>query len=513
MNWLKTFQPDSFQGLLRLLILVALINFMGTISLPLFDEDEGEYAEVAVEMAASGNFISPTLNGQPFFEKPILAFWLQAPLVRLMGPQEWVFRAPSYLACLAWFWVILRFGRRHWGREQGALAAIFCATSLGVVVSAQAAAMDGVLCLLISLTCFDIYESWQRQSNARVWRVYLWMALGFLAKGPIAVLVPLLVSGLFYFLEGDVRRWLGAVFHPLGWLVFLAIASPWYLLQFQQQGWDFINYFLLRENLGRFTGSLQGHGGTLFYYFPVLLLIALPHTLRLLSSLRAGWQGRHHALTKFLLLWFAVVFVVFSLTGTKLPHYLLIGLTPLFLLMAQHSRNTAATAVLPLLLFPLVLAFLPAGIQYWTTSHSLNPYLLEMLGRGGEVFNNTWWFLWAVMSLCTLALLFLAWMHRGQWLPLAGILSNLWLVVLVLPTVAHLQQDPVIHAAHVARLMNQPVVADNRMPSFAVYSGQPTVHRTPHNGDVVFLRADEERSLPAHHILFSQGGLRLVKME
>jgi 4-amino-4-deoxy-L-arabinose transferase-like glycosyltransferase len=296
-------------------------------------------------------------------------------------------------------------------------------------------------------------------------------------------------------------------------VVFLAVASPWYVLQFQHQGWDFINYFLFRENLGRFTGSLQGHSGSLFYYVPVLLLIALPHTLRLLSSLKEGWHSRQDPLTQFLLLWFAVVFVVFSLTGTKLPHYLLIGLTPLFLLMARNYKPSGLSMVLPLLLLPLLLALMPAGIEYWRNTHALNPYLFEMLGQGGQIFTTSWWLIWGTLAGLTLVLLAVSARQKGFWLPWAGVLSNLWLVLLVLPTMAQLQQGPVVAAAQVARSLNQPVVADNRMPSFAVYSGHPTQRRTAHSGDVVFVRADEEKSLSPHDTLFSQGGLRLVKLQ
>lgn len=509
---LRNFFPESAQGFLRILLLAVLINLVGAITLPLFDEDEGEYGEVAVEMAQSGNYISPTLNGQPFYEKPILAFWLQAPLVKMFGVHEGVFRAPSYIACILWFWIIFYFGRRHWGGEQGALAAIFAATSLGVVVSAQAAAMDGVLCLLISLACFDIYESWEGNNQGQ-WRIFLWMALGFLAKGPIAILVPLLTSLIFYGIQGDLKRWLGSVFNPLGWLVFLGIASPWYLLQYQHQGWDFINYFLLRENLGRFTGSLQGHSGSLFYYVPVLLLIALPHTQRLLSSLREGWQSRQEPLPQFLLIWFAVVFMVFSLTGTKLPHYLLIGLTPIFLLMARHYKPSGILTVVPLLILPLLMAALPAGIEYWRGTHLLNPYLAEMLGQGAQIFTHSWWLMWGSLTALTLLLCLHAGLRKGFWLPWAGVLSSAWLVVLVLPTMAHFQQDPVHQAALAAKSLNQRVVADNRMPSFAVYLGQPTERRPVHSGDLVFLRLDEEKNLPPHQVLFAQGGLRLVKVQ
>jgi 4-amino-4-deoxy-L-arabinose transferase-like glycosyltransferase len=502
-------------GLLAFALLITLFN-LGRV--PLFDEDEGEYAEVAVEMAHSGDFITPTLNGQPFFEKPILAFWLQAPLVQVFGVHAWVFRLPSAVACLLWVALLVRFGGRFFNRETGWVAGLFCATSIGVVVSAEAAAMDGVLSLLIAAAGFDIYKAWALDDRHARWRVFLWMALGFLAKGPIAIVVPLLLSFVFYATQGSLGRWWRAAFNPLGWLVFLAVASPWYLVQYHLMGQPFVDYFLYRENLGRLTGSLQGHGGSLFYYVPVLVLIVLPHTSLLL---RAGYESlrqRSDALTLFLMLWFAVVFVLFTLASTKLPHYLLIGLTPLFLLMARHRERLRSPwlTLLPLILMLAIALALPT----WVSSageRSKSLYIHEMLGRAPEVFTNGYWAGIALVSgalLLGLVLMRRRWRPGHAWvlLPLAGVTSNLLVWMVLMPAAADLQQAPLQEAAQIARRMGQPVVADNRMPSFAVYSGHPTENRTPHAGDVVFLRVDRLGEMPLHQTIFSKGGLRLVRI-
>ncbi len=502
--------------MLALALIITLLN-LGRI--PLFDEDEGEYAEVAVEMAHSGDFITPTLNGQPFFEKPILAFWLQAPLVQVFGVHAWVFRLPSAVACLLWVALLIRFGRRVMDRETGWAAGLFCATAIGVVVSGEAAAMDGVLSLLVAAAGFDIYRAWASDDRHARWRVFLWMALGFLAKGPIAIVVPLLVSFIFYAMQGSLGRWFRAAFNPLGWLVFLVVATPWYIAQYRLMGQPFVDYFLYRENLGRLTGSLQGHGGSLFYYIPVLVLIVLPHTSLML---RAGYESlrqRSDALTLFLMIWFAVVFGLFTLASTKLPHYLLIGLTPVFLLMARHRERLRSSllALLPLILMGVTALALPAGVAR-AAAQSHNPYIREMLARGPEVFNGAYWsgvVLVLGTAVLSASLLMRQSVHpRAPWmlLPLAGVASNLLVWMVLMPAAAGLQQAPLLEAAQMARALGQPVVADNRMPSFAVYSGQPTTYRSPRAGDVVFLRADHETGLPVHETLFSKGGLRLVRI-
>ncbi len=536
-------------------LLALLFSLYTTFGLPLFDEDEGEYAEVAVEMAHSGDYITPTLNGQAFYEKPILAFWLQAPLVHVLGVHAGVLRLPSLLACILWSWLLRRFARQQegWDDTTGWLAAFFCLSALGVVVSAEAAAMEGVLSLLVCAACFDIYRFWVSGSPWARRRVYVWMALGFLAKGPIAVVIPLLVSLIFFTSQGAFKQWLRSLIDPLGWLLFASVALPWYLLQYHLMGQAFIDYFLFRENLGRLTGTLQGHGGSYAYYLPVLLLIVLPHTTLML---RAGWTSlrqRSTPLTRFLWIWLAVVFGVFTLASTKLPHYLLIGLTPVFLLMARHrtalcpqsvAQNplaertgqalnppqalpggkpqagalALALTLLPWLLMVAMTLSLPAWVAHQAVQVS-NPYLQELLQRGPEVFGPAYWgraFLVIGSSLVLMLLL------RRQvptapcwhWLVLAGLASNALVSICWLPAAAALQQQPVLEAARLARSLplDTPLVADNRMPSFAVYSGRPTQNRPPRAGDVLFLKADREARLPPHDTLYAKGGLRLVRI-
>lgn len=507
---------------MRWLLLLALLTLWITLfQLPLFDEDEGEYAEVSVEMAHNGNYITPTLNGQPFFEKPILAFWLQAPLVSWLGPHPGVFRLPSMVACLLWILAIGRFARTQWqDDETGDLAEVLGATALSVMVSAHAAAMDGLLCLLVTLTLFDIYRVWQQGDRRAHWRVFVWMGLGFLAKGPVAVVIPLITSLIFYLLHGEGRRWLANAFHGWGWLSFCAIALPWYAVQYQRMGSHFIDDFVLRENLGRLSGSLQGHGGSLFYYVPVLLFLAWPHTALLLRGLGETLRSRSTPLNQFLLLWFATVFVVFSLAHTKLPHYLLIGLPPLLLLMAhqRHAIRAWWAFALPGVVMLLGAALIPHTLQHLSQTLT-NPYLQSLTAQGQALLKTPeWWLRALVPGLFTVLLLIYS--HRRWYRPeqrawllgLNGLLGTFWVAGLFLPLAARLQQEPVLQLAAIARNHPGHIVADNRMPSFAVALGHSTENRPPHSGDWVFLRADYLHNLPPYVTIREVGGLYLVRI-
>ncbi len=513
----NTPRVTALRGVFLLLILI--LTWVAMTRLPLFDEDEGEYAEVAVEMAHSHDFITPTLNGSPFYEKPILAFWLEAPLVNVFGAHPWVFRLPSEIACLLWLWIIMRFSREFLHTNTGQLAQLFCASSLGVVVSAQAAAMDGVLSALIAAALFDIYRYFKTERSKLIPRVYLWMALGFLAKGPIAVVIPLLGSFLFFLTEKKLSLWFRALLYWPAWVLFLVITLPWYVMQYHLMGQAFIDYFLLRENVGRLIGSLQGHTGHWWYYFPVLLFIALPHTPLLFRGLFKGVDERNKdPLLRFLLIWFVSVFIIFSIAQTKLPHYLLVGLTPLFLLMGIYINSLknplwwGGIAVIEWLL----LIILPSKIE--TMKPQLHhDYIVAMLSRTNDVFDKEYYvWLISIITVTVLLVVLLRFVFTYTVIEstrLSVTLSNhVLLLYLILPTIANLQQQPVIDLARYAKQFNQPIVADNRMPSFAVMLGQPTQNRHAKQGDIVFLRVDQLSDYPNHQILKREGGLVLLRV-
>jgi hypothetical protein len=148
---------------------------------------------------------------------------------------------------------------------------------------------------------------------------------------------------------------------PVGWAILLAVAMPWYLLEYERRGDAFLAGFFMRHNVERFLAPLQGHGGSLLYYLPAILVLLLPYTglfLRTLPGLRRGIRpARMAPLDSFLWCWFLFVFVFFSLAGTKLPHYLLYGATPLFILMARRRGDLRSN----LLAFAPPLFFLAAG--------------------------------------------------------------------------------------------------------------------------------------------------------
>jgi 4-amino-4-deoxy-L-arabinose transferase-like glycosyltransferase len=486
--------------------------FFGLDDFPLFDVDEGAFSEATREMLERGDFVTTYLNGQLRFDKPILTYWLQALSVSIFGVGEFGFRLPSALAASAWIAAIMVFARQQADAATGYAAALLAATSLGVTAIGRGATADALLNMLLALAMFDLFRYLQQPLARYRWRAFLWIGLGLLTKGPVALLIPGVVSGLAFALHGKFRLWWRAALDPLGWAILLGVAAPWYVLEYLRQGDAFLAGFFLRHNVERFLSPLQGHAGGIFYYVPAALLLLLPYSGLLLRVLPRLREWRATPLDTFLWCWFGFVLVFFSLAGTKLPHYLLYGVTPLFVLMAmhRHALESRLLAFLPPLLLLAALVALPHALQ-WFGPFIRNAYVREALTQ--PVFGRGWHVAAAVLLLAVLALA----LARGALWPrlaLAGLLCSLAVGGLLLPAAGALQQGPVKEAALLARSAGLSVRTWYfNVPSFSVYRGAVTRRAaTLRPGEVILTRVDKLRELGPLQVLYRKGGVVLARV-
>jgi 4-amino-4-deoxy-L-arabinose transferase-like glycosyltransferase len=493
---------------------------------PLYDLDEGAFTEATREMIASGNYVTPHKDGQPRYDKPVLIYWLQAASVHLLGLNELALRLPSAIAASAWVLALWVFVRQRLDAGAATVAALAMTLSFQVSLIAKAAVADAVLNLFIALTFFDIYRYSLEPRRILALRAFLWMGLGFLTKGPVAVFFPLVVSLAYFLSRGNGRALCRAALTPLGWLIFLAVAGPWYLAIYLDNGPAFFESFFLKHNAGRFGGALHGHSGSVFYYFLVLPLILLPFTgwfLRLLPDLRRAWAD---PLDRFLWLWFLTVFVFFSFSGTKLPHYMLYGATPLFILMARHRdllRSPWLTFAPPLvflaLLFalPEILPLIPVRADRPHQTAMLDE-ALRLLDSGYRVQAGL-----ALVLALGIALARPSGAKVWQRLLLIGVVQTAAVYGTLAPRVIEVMQGPVKEAGLVAKRLGLPtVVYRTSMPSFSVYreavTPEATAERLPAPGDLVFLRVDRldalARDLPgvSRELIYRRGPVALVRL-
>jgi 4-amino-4-deoxy-L-arabinose transferase-like glycosyltransferase len=490
--------------------------FHGLGGIPLFDVDEGAFGEATREMLARADYVSTWLNGQPRFDKPILTYWLQAASVRVFGLDEFALRLPSALAAMAWIAAIHAFTRRAVDRDAARAAAFIAATSAGVIVVGRGAIADALLNLFLALAMFDVWRElvdprprWRR-------RAFFWIGLGALTKGPVALLIPGAAGFIAFLLQGRLAAWCRAARDPVGWVILLAVAGPWYALEYLRRGDAFLAGFFIHHNVERFLAPLQGHAGGVFYYVPALLVLVLPYTGLLLVTLPGLRHLRASPLDTVLWCWFLFVFVFFTLAGTKLPHYLLYGATPLFILMARrrHALRSRVAALWPALVLAGAVAALPFVLDH-AAAGARNLYVREALSRDG-VFDAAW----AAQAAAVFAgvLMLALWPGRprtGPRLAAAALLCSWAVGGLALPAVAELQQGPVKRAALLAREAGWPVHSWRiNVPSFSVYRDAITpAADVPRAGDVILTRSDALDSLPPLRVLFREGGVLLVRID
>jgi 4-amino-4-deoxy-L-arabinose transferase-like glycosyltransferase len=314
----------------------------GSASTALMDPDEGRNAEVAREMAESGDFVVPHLNGLPYLDKPILFFALAAASIRVLGVSELAARMPSLLFCIATAAMIAAFGWHRFGRATGTLAGLALLTSPLVLGFGHVVIFDAAMMFWVSAACMACFLAWEQERTT--WWVVAWAAAGFgvLTKGPVGLVLPLLVALAYGLVCG---RPLRRIFHPIGIAVFVGIVAPWFLAVTARHP-EFPHYAFVRETFERVATDRMNRTAPFWYFVPLLVGGALPWVLLPLTApggLAAAWRERREAGRDlvFLLLWIALPLLFFSISQSKRPGYIL-PVFPAIALLAAWSFETSA---------------------------------------------------------------------------------------------------------------------------------------------------------------------------
>lgn len=512
-------QDDDARGhrglLLLLLAAIASSFFVGLGSVPLFDLDEGAFSEATREMLLRGDYISTFLNGEPRYDKPVLIYWLQAVSVIALGVNEWAFRLPSAICATLWVLLVYLFVRRLRGARPALLAAIFTSTAAGITVIGRAAIADALLNMLIVAAMASAFLYLRERRRAWLHAAFVATGFGLLAKGPVAVLIPVAVTFLYALSKRDLGTWLRGMFDPVGIALMVAVAAPWYVAQYLKEGDAFVQGFLMKHNVERFSAPMHGFRGSLFFYVPWLLVATLPFTAALLNlfrDLRGLWTDD---LQRFCLLWAGFVLVFFSLSGTKLPHYSFYGYTGVFILMALNAhrlRSAPLALVVPLLVFA-GLSALPWALQL-VTPRVQDPYYREALLGAREAFGPAYYAFSAVATLLTLAMMAGRRVDVPARLAVTGVVQALAIALFVLPMAGEVQQSPIKEAALLARSRNYDVVMSGMFtPSFIVYSGKLVARRDARPGEIALVKLKNLRGVGGYEVLYSKNGIALVRFK
>jgi 4-amino-4-deoxy-L-arabinose transferase-like glycosyltransferase len=309
----------------------------------LANPDEARYAEIPREMLATGNFVTPRLDGVQYFEKPPLTYWLVAGCLRAFDGSEAAARAtPALFASLG---VLLTYAtaRSLAGRDAGWWSAIVQASSLLYFAHARILLTDMVVSVLISaaLCCFllGVRAPAGRRRAWLFYGLYAAAALATLAKGLIGFLLPGAIMFLWLLVFNQWRR-LRPLHLPGGLLLFALIAAPWHVLVSQRNpGWAW--FYFMHEHWLRFTTTIHSRNEPWWFFIPVVLLGVFPWTGFLWPAARnvlpATWARRAEVADQFFpLLWAGFIFLFFSASKSKLVPYVLPVFPPLALLLGQH---------------------------------------------------------------------------------------------------------------------------------------------------------------------------------
>ncbi len=299
-------------------------------SYPLGAGDEGRYAEIPREMIASGDWVTPRLNGVVYFEKPPLVYWVVASSMSLFGQNEWAVRAVPALFALGGVLLTYAAARRLHGRDAGVISAVVLGTSLLYFALAHIVLLDMAMAVLMSATLFcfilGVRESpgWRRRWF--FYGLYVSAALATLTKGLIGFLVTGAVMFLWLLVFNQWKR-LRPLYLPTGLLLFLAVAGPWHVLAaLHNETWAY-RYFVFEHWL-RFTTPAASRPGPWYYYIGVILAGLIPWVgflwPALREGLRGGWAARDKQADRwFLVTWVVFIFLFFSKSHSKLVPYIL----------------------------------------------------------------------------------------------------------------------------------------------------------------------------------------------
>jgi 4-amino-4-deoxy-L-arabinose transferase-like glycosyltransferase len=350
--------------------------------------DEGRYAEIPREMLATGDWLTPRLNGFKYFEKPPLQYWASATAFAAFGVHEWSARLWSALTGFGTLCLVFWAGRRLYGETAAWCAGAVLAGSALFAAMSQFAALDMGVSAFLALAVLGFVLGQRDEATPRArraWMLAAWagMALAVLSKGLIGVVLPGGALALYVAWQRDfalLRR-----LHPLpGLALLIAIAAPWFVAVSQANP-EFARFFFVHEHLERFLTTQHDHRGPLWYFVPILIIGMLPWVL---SPAPALWQaapraagGAHFQPARFLLAWCITVFVFFSISGSKLPNYIL-PLFPALALLVGAQLARAARGFLVAQAGLAALVGLAAAVGLQTSAAVPGPYRPWLVAAG-----------------------------------------------------------------------------------------------------------------------------------
>ncbi|MBI2811436.1 MAG: glycosyltransferase family 39 protein [Candidatus Melainabacteria bacterium] len=332
----------------------ALIVLPGLNSFGIIDPSDGLYSEGAREMLEMKNFITPQYNYIPFYEKPIMIYWMMIASYSVFGVHEWVARLPSALCAIATTGVVFSMSRYFVSLRVALYSSIVLTTSPLFAIVGMLALTDMPLCCFLTTAMLIFIRRLNGERSPILWLGYASLGLAVLTKGPLPIALTAMVFTAYLIassganLKNPAWYWRQILqLEPFkGMALTLALALPWFVAETMVTHGDFFQEFFVRQNLGR-LGGLVNHVMPFWFYFPVIILGTSPWiifqwlaprlTINLLTKRSISFPA--DALTLFCFCWSVVVFVFLSIVKTKLATYILPVVPPIAIIVGQYFER------------------------------------------------------------------------------------------------------------------------------------------------------------------------------
>ncbi|MBL3539153.1 phospholipid carrier-dependent glycosyltransferase [Aminivibrio sp.] len=335
-------RPGGAAKLLLLVLLSFSLYFWGLGSYGLLEPDEGRYSEIPREMRETGDYITPRLNYIKYFEKPVLHYWLTASAQAVFGENE--FSGRFWPALLALGGVLLTYltARSMFDRDTALYSSVILTTSLVYFTFSRINITDMPLSFFLTAAMTGFWFGLQKDRRFYL-LLYGGAALALLTKGLIGIVLP---GGIIFWYMVLTRRWdivRSALYLP-GIILFAALSLPWFVAVCVKNS-DFFYFFFIREHFLRYATKMHGKYEPVWFFIPILVAGLFPWTGLLPGAIRSVLPSRIRAIGTekreelFLFLWFAVIFLFFSLSRSKLVPYIIPVFPPLAVLMGRVFRE------------------------------------------------------------------------------------------------------------------------------------------------------------------------------
>ena len=324
-----------------LAVAALLILLPGNNLIPLIDRDEPRFAQATREMMQRHEWVVPYFNNDYRFDKPVLIYWMMRPVYRILGCNEFAARLPSVLSTILLLWIVLKMGRRWFSLRTGFFAAFGLLTCFQMLMHGRSAVADMPMIAMTALAQYAAFELLHSEGEKYpwgwFWLLYLACGIGFLAKGPVVMIVPLLsFLTLRWILWRKKMPW-RRLRIGLGLPISLALIGAWGIPALVKTHGEYWTVGMYTHVFERGWDTFDGHAA-FFLYYVVIAIVSLFPWIALagdgIAVLRRNWSEKN----AFLVAWLVSTYVLFSFYMTKLPHYVMPAFPALFLILGQTAE-------------------------------------------------------------------------------------------------------------------------------------------------------------------------------